>query len=215
MEKELYIVYSTPEQFSSENKRKVARRCLEIAQSTSFPTNYRDIEAHLFGNDDATLTFLVDEKGMIYGFATFDKLEKVNALYLNGIILHSEIQSKGWSLYLLKSVILGSECDFLMLRTHNQRMYEAMRDVAGNDSLIYPHPNGNYAVPEDEDVWAVIHAHPATMKADEKLVVRRAYPEGQEIKSQKIDKEDAKALFTELRPLDAQVVVVRRTKTDN
>ncbi len=215
MEKELYIVYSTPRQFSLENKRKVARRCLEIAQSTSFPTNYRDIEAHLFGNDDATLTFLVDEKGMIYGFATFDKLEKVNALYLNGIILHSEIQSKGWSLYLLKSVILGSECDFLMLRTHNQRMYEAMRDVAGNDSLIYPHPNGNYAVPEDEDVWAVIHAHPATMKADEKLVVRRAYPEGQEIKSQKIDKEDAKALFTELRPLDAQVVVVRRTKTDN
>lgn len=215
MEKELYIVYSTPEQFPSENKRKVARRCLEIAQSTSFPTNYRDIEAHLFGNDDATLTFLVDEKGKIYGFATFDKLEEVNALYLNGIILHSEIQSKGWSLYLLKSVILGSECDFLMLRTHNQRMYEAMRDVAGNDSLIYPHPNGNYAVPEDEDVWAVIHAHPATMKADEKLVVRRAYPEGQEIKSQKIDKEDAKALFTELRPLDAQVVVVRRTKTDN
>ena len=215
MEKELYIVYSTPEQFSSENKRKVARRCLEIAQSTSFPTNYRDIEAHLFGNDDATLTFLVDEKGKIYGFATFDKIEEVNALYLNGIILHSEIQSKGWSLYLLKSVILGSECDFLMLRTHNQRMYEAMRDVAGNDSLIFPHPNGNYAVPEDEDVWAVIHAHPATMKADEKLVVRRAYPEGQEIKSQKIDKEDAKALFTELRPLDAQVVVVRRTKTDN
>lgn len=213
MEKELYIVYSTPEQFSSENKRKVARRCLEIAQSTSFPTNYRDIEAHLFGNDDATLTFLVDEKGKIYGFATFDKLEEVNALYLNGIILHSEIQSKCWSLYLLKSVILGSECDFLMLRTHNQRMYEEMRDVAGNDSLIFPHPNGNYAVPEE--VRDVVHAHPATMKADEKLVVRRAYPEGQEIKSQKIDKEDAKALFTELRPLDAQVVVVRRTKTDN
>ena len=210
MEKELYIVYSTPEQFSSENKRKVARRCLEIAQSTSFPTNYRDIEAHLFGNDDATLTFLVDEKGMIYGFATFDKLEEVNALYLNGIILHSEIQSKGWSLYLLKSVILGSECDFLMLRTHNQRMYEAMRDVAGNDSLIFPHPNGNYAVPEE--VRAVVDAHPATMEADEKLVVRGAYPEGQEIKSQKIDKEDAKALFTELRPLDAQVVVVRTKK---
>lgn len=210
MEKELYIVYSTPEQFSSENKRKVARRCLEIAQSTSFPTNYRDIEAHLFGNDDATLTFLVDEKGKIYGFATFDKLEEVNALYLNGIILHSEIQSKGWSLYLLKSVILGSECDFLMLRTHNQRMYEAMRDVAGNDSLIFPHPNGNHAVPED--VWAVVYAHPATMKADEKLVVRRAYPEGQEIQSQKIDKEDAKALFNELGPLDAQVVVVRTKK---
>ena len=213
MEKELYIVYSTPGQFSSENKRKVARRCLEIAQSTSFPTNYRDIEAHLFGNDDATLTFLVDEKGKIYGFATFDKLEEVNALYLNGIILHSEIQSKGWSLYLLKSVILGSECDFLMLRTHNQRMYEAMRDVAGNDSLIYPHPNRNYAVPEE--VRDVVDAHPATMEADEKLVVRGAYPPGQEIQSQKIDKEDAKALFTELRPLDAQVVVVRRTKTDN
>ena len=214
MKKELYIVYSSPSQFSSENKAKVSMRCLEIAQSTNFPTNYQDVEQHLFGNEDSMLTFLVDDQGKIYGFATFDKLQEVKGLYLNGIILDDSIQSKGWSMYLLKSVILGSGCKFLMLRTHNQRMYESMRDVADDDNLVFPHPKGgNYKTPES--VWGVVKSHPATMNADEKLIVRDAYPVGQEIKSQEIDEEDTKSLFKKLGEHDAQVVVVVCTKNAN
>lgn len=195
------IRIGTPKDFL--NQEQVTKRCLEIANAAKFPTDYKDMYEHLFENEDAELFMLIDKNEEIYGFATCDNTTSDNNTYLHGIIIHPEVQGKGFGVKLLQEIIKKDGNEFLMARTHNPRVYEMMSRVACNSTSIFPKIDKN-EIPQK--IWNVIRSHPATKHADKDLVVRDAYPD--EKIMQEVINERIQTIFRRLNPTDAQVIVI-------
>lgn len=185
------------------SKKQVTERCLEIANKAKFPTDYEDMYEHLFGNEEAELFMIMDENNKIYGFATCDNIIESSTTYIQGIIIHPDIQGMGFSLKLLHEIIKKDGNEFLTLRSHNPRIYEIMSRMAYKDNLIFPQIVSN-KIPNQ--IWKVVASHPAMRDADKNLIVRNAYPD--EKLMQKVKNEEIKTLFRKLNMTDAQVIVV-------
>ncbi len=109
------------------SKENITLQCLEVAESTSFPTDYDDVYNHLFENEDLLKLFVLGNDNLIKGFAVFDYLNSnYNILYLSGMVLDSCIQGTGISKELLKKGLELLKGDIITLRTRNPRMYQAL-----------------------------------------------------------------------------------------
>ena len=201
------IFIGSPKDFT--DKDQVTKRCLEIANKASFPTDYDDMYEHLFGTENAELFMVMGEDNQIYGFATCDNVVESSNTYIHGIIIHPDIQGMGVSLMLLQKIVEKDGNDFLTARTHNPRIYATMSDMAydGNTNLVFPN-----VVPHDipKEIWDVVHSHPDMNDADMDMIVRNAYPDEKVV--QKVRNESIYNIFKKLNPTDAQVIVVCTTK---
>lgn len=201
------IFIGEPKDF--EDKEKVTRQCLDIANKAKFPTDYQDMYDHLFKNEKAELFMVMDENGKIYGFATCDNIVESSNTYIHGIIIHPDIQGKDFGLRLLYEIIKKDQNQFLTARTHNPRVYEMMARVAykGNKDLIFPNI-ASQNIPKE--VWSVIASHPDMRKADKDMIVRNAYPDEKIV--QKVKDKSIYDIFERLNKTDAQVIVVYTKK---
>ena len=197
------IFIGTPDDF--EDKAQVTEQCLEIANKANFPTDYKDMYEHLFGNENAELYMVLNESGKIYGFATCDNIPESSNTYIHGIIIHPEIQGIGFGLMLIDEILKKNGNQFLTARTHNPRVYAMMSSVAynGDANMVFPNIN-SCNIPEE--IWSVVASHPDMENADEDMIVRNAYPD--EKVSQKVRDENIYNIFKKLSANDAQVVVV-------
>ena len=112
---------------SSMSKEDTTLQCVEVADSTLFPTNYDDVYAHLFENDDLLKLFVVGDSDKIKGFSVFDTVRNnYNIMYLSGLVLGREIQGKGISKLLIREGLKLLKPEIITLRTRNPRMYQAL-----------------------------------------------------------------------------------------
>lgn len=194
------IVYGTPNQFTE--KDKITRRCLEVANKAKFPTDYEDMYAHLFGDDNIELFIVMDSEDQIYGFATCVNMSQINNTYVYGTIIHPELQSTGYSVKLLQEIVNKHGNCYLSARTHNPRVYELMSRLAYN-GMIFP----NILLENiPKEIWNVVSSHPAMKAADSNLIVKNAYPDEKIMQS--VKKEEIQSIFSKLNPRDAQVIIV-------
>lgn len=194
------IVFGTPRDFP--DRYQVNLRCLQIAKAANFPTDYQDMDEHLYGNENAQLLMLNNDHDKIYGFATFDNDVKNNNTYIHGIIIHPDAQEMGFSIAFLRNIINKNGNLFLSARTQNPRIYEMMSKVAYN-GIIFPKIDSD-VVPDE--IKNIMLTHPAMKDADEHMIVRGAYPD-QKI-TQKVENSKIERIFSKLGPQDAQVIVV-------
>lgn len=205
----LNIFIGIPNDFK--NKKQVTNRCLEIANKAEFPTDYQDMYEHLFVDENAELFMVMDKGNQIYGFATCNNITESSNTYLDGIIIHPDIQGIGFGTKLLREIVKKDGNNFLTARTHNPRVYEMMSNVSYNldQNLVFPNIT-SYKVPKE--IWDVVYSHPAMKDADKDLVVRNAYPDEKII--QKVKNKSIYNVFNGLNPTDAQVIVVCTKKPD-
>lgn len=194
------IVFGMPKDFLE--KDKITKRCLEIANAAEFPTDYVDMYEHLFTNEDAELFIILDENDEIYGFATCDNIAEYSNTYLHGIIIHPDIQGRGFSIKLLCEIIKKDNNSYFSARTHNPRVYEMMSRIAYN-GIIFPQANSEN-IPKE--IWNILSSHSAMKDADKDMIVRKAYPDEKVMQS--VINADIYNIFSKLNPKDAQVVVV-------
>ena len=201
--KSFNIFIGAPKDF--EDKERATKRCLEIANNATFPTDYQDMYEHLFGNENAELFMIMDENSEIYGFATCDNVTESSNTYIHGIIVHPDIQGMRFGSRLLREIIKKDGNVFLTARTHNPRVYEMMSNEVynGNTELVFPSVT-SHDVPEE--IWKVLRSHPDMLEADEDMIVRNAYPD-EKIK-QKVKNRSIYNIFQKLNPNDAQAIVV-------
>ena len=75
-----------------ENRKFITDKCVGIANDAHFPTDFEDVDSHLFGGD-YELVFL-KYNNEIKGFAVFDLLniDDKKVLHLHGIIISEHAQ---------------------------------------------------------------------------------------------------------------------------
>lgn len=172
------ICFGVPADF--ENKEEIAKQCLEVANAAHFPTDYKDVYDHLFGNEDYTICLAFDEDGSLDGFSVFAKLRDI-------------------------STVFGSDnLTFISARTHNPRMFETLTRFAIDSKEFYPNVS-NDVIPES--IYELVKKNEFTESADEYLIVREAYPD--EKIAQTFRNEKIANIFKRLNARDAQVIVVR------
>ena len=187
-----------------QNKKDIALECLEIANEAKFPTDYNDIFSHLFGNEDYLICMAFDKNNQLGGFSVFAKLEKIDTLYVHGIILHPRAQGKGLSLKMIETAIQNSNVTFISARTHNPRAFEALSKFACSPNSYYPNVD-NILIPKR--IIELVKNNPFTCGTDELLIVRNAYPD--EKISQSVRNKKIYNIFKYLNTRDAQVIVVK------
>ncbi len=196
------ICFGVPADF--ENKEEIAKQCLEVANAAHFPTDYKDVYDHLFGNKDYTICLAFDEDGSLDGFSVFAKLRDISTLYLHGVVLHPRAQGKGLSLMMIQTVFGSDNLTFISARTHNPRMFETLTRFAIDSKEFYPNVS-NDVIPES--IYELVKKNEFTESADEYLIVREAYPD--EKIAQTFRNEKIANIFKRLNARDAQVIVVR------
>lgn len=124
-------------------KKYIAEKCVEIANTTNFPTDYDDVFDHIFGNEELIKVFLTDEE-IIKGFIVsdyfdnkLDDLRTLKALYIHGIIIDKDTQKHGLFRNLVNYTINSvNYTDYIALRTHNPRCANAFTNCMLEHGLI-------------------------------------------------------------------------------
>jgi GNAT superfamily N-acetyltransferase len=186
---------------SALDRHQTTSRCLEIANSARFPTDYDDVYSHLFESDANTIVFALANDTLV-AFAIFDCDGERSALYLHGIIVHNDYQGLGLSKRMIQTAIEHYGPSFLVARTHNPRMFETIAAFACNEQSFFPNLKGH--VPDD--IRKVVGQRDQTVGADEELIIKNLYPD-EKVSQSTRNRYDT--LFQKLGKHDAYVVVAR------
>lgn len=177
------------------SKEKTTLQCVAVADSTSFPTNYDDVYAHLFETNDLLKLFVVDNNYNIKGFAVFDTVNNdYRITYLSGMVLSGDIQGIGLSKELLRKGLESLKGDIITLRTRNPRMYrsliKSMPSFANFPNLITPN-----------EIYELAQTIPYFMDIQQNLIIKNCY--GTELLQQEAKLNGLDPLFKMLEPKDA------------
>lgn len=205
MDKEKYpwqVVFGVPADFA--DKGGIAQKCLQVANEAKFPTDYDDVYAHLFGEENYKICLIHDENGEICGFSIFAMLKEINTLHLHGIVLHPRAQGQGLSLKMVEKAIESESPMYLTAKTHNPRAFETLSKFALDESAYYPNADGA-SIPDH--IYNLVRKNEFVDTADGDLIVRNAYPD--EKIAQSFRNSGISRVFSRLNPFDAQVIVVK------
>lgn len=182
------------------DKSKIIHDFLNIAKSAKFSTDYDDMYNHIFGSNKLQLCVIVDEKKIIRGFATYEHYTKENLVYIQGIIIEKSFQGKGGSKNLIHEIIKKTQCDYVMCRTHNPRIYELFENIS---SKIHPDLFEWQITSKVKELTSLTKD---TINANEKLIVIDAYPD--EKIQQKIKNKKIYEYFSQIGKRNAQVIII-------
>ena len=202
----LKVLMGVPSDFNE--KEEITLRCLEIAKATDFSTDYKDMYEHLFTNNNFELCFVMDDKGVIYGFGTFDIEKKRSNAYIHGIIMHPEIQGYGFSKKIINEVLKKHNSKFLSARTHNPRIYEILCDLAIEKKMVFPNL---FSEEIPNWVFELLSFNSSTNISTNRLIVENAYPDEKIMQS--VKNKQINTIFERLNARDALVVLVATGRT--
>ena len=181
---------------NSMSKESATLQCVDVANSTAFPTDYNDVYAHLFETDDLLKLFVIDDYNTIRGFAVFDSIKTIyNILYLSGMVLGKDIQGNGISKVLIRRALELLKGEIITLRTHNPRMYNSLIESVVNYAHFPSIKKVPYAIYELASTISYFN------KIEENLIIRNCYEE--ELIQQKTNLKELDDIFGFLNPNDA------------
>lgn len=184
----------------------LVNNCLKVCKSASFPTDYKDVYEHLFGNPSYIKLFLINDNLEIKGFLVADYFKGYqdnSILHCHGLIIDSNMQNQGYGKCLVKSLIDKYNPDIVTMKTHNPRCFEVFTSFS--DNLTY-YPNWHFEIPLD--IKRLVKEHPFLENVNDELVYERAYPDIKVMKDAYND--DINKIFINLGDFDAQAIVVVR-----
>lgn len=189
-------------------KEYITRSCLNIANKANFPTDYNDVESHLFGDERYIKLFIVEETENVIpdikGFLvcdTFYGYKGMIFLHCHGIVLSPEIQGLGLSKTIINYAIKLTNPDVVTAKTHNPRCFNSFINL---DGVISYYPNESGIIPKQ--IINLSKTNKFISKSDDDLIYRDAYPD-EKIQQTKRN-EKINSIFDKLSPYDAQSLIV-------
>ena len=128
----------------NKSRDEITSKSYDVCKKANFPVDIDDVYNHLFGNSNSTTRFLVNDNNEIVGFGVAEEYNlKVNDIdatlsYLQGMVIESTYQGKGYSTELLKNIYKHYNSDLFSLRTQNIKMALSMLNLFKDTLLKMP-----------------------------------------------------------------------------